>query len=110
MGGGDSCSDGGRRGNDGAGGSSSEASGVGCCGLRGGRLRLAGGRSEEGDFPCMIPAIVAAGPPRCWVEGVGSGRDSGSGSSSSSGSWAWIGLRGVETGFEVCAALSTISI
>ncbi len=63
VGGGESCWEGGRWGNDGAGGSSSESSGVNS-GLRGGRLMLAGGKSVEDDFWCMMPAIAAAGPVR----------------------------------------------
>ena len=57
----ESCWDGGRWGNDGAGGSSSESSGVNC-GLRGGRLVCDGGKSVEDDLCCMMPAIAAAGP------------------------------------------------
>ena len=77
MGGGDNCSEGGRLGSDGAGGSSSESSGV-SCGFRGGKVTLAGAASVEGDFFCIIPAIAAAGP-LCACIG---GEDKRSGSAS----------------------------
>ena len=82
VGGGDSCSEGGRCGRDGGGGSSSEWSGV-SCGCRDGRTGFAA-ESVERDLPCMIPAIAAAGPAGVAFANLCSGSGSGSVSGSDS--------------------------